>query len=283
MYNLVLPKIILRDVKWEALVNNEAFVSNYAEIAGGSYSIFFDRALPKPPIQLDNFPQQAIMRLPFPFSIKKCIVHNLDLVYEEHNPLTDKNGTVYFDNVNAEIDNVTNIAGEIRQQRYSTLSAKAAFMHHVPLAVTFRYDLSKYRTGEFIADVQMGALDNGTINPIAERLGLFSVKTGQMQKAIIHVEGNNFNTKGNIAMHYSDLHVTPLKKDDDGNLKKKRVTGLLANIILIKNENPKGNELRQPDFTVERGTHKNFFNLLWASILTGVVKTVGVPTKFVRK
>ena len=283
MYNLVLPKVILRDVKWEALINNEEFVSKYAEIHGGSFSIFFDRALPKPPIELNNFPHQVLMRIPFPFSIMKCNVRNLDLSYEEHNPLTDKNGIVYFDNINAEIDNATNIPAEIRKQRYSTLSARASFMHHVPLAVKFRYDLSKYRTGEFIADVQMDALDNVTINPVAERLGLFSVKTGQMQKAVIHVQGNNFNTNGNITMHYNDLHITPLKKDDDGDLKKKRITGLLANIILIKNENPKGSELRQPDFTVERGTHKNFFNLLWASILTGVVKTVGIPTKFVRK
>ena len=51
----------------------------------------------------------------------------------------------------------------------------------------------------------------------------------------------------------------------------------------IKNENPKGKELRQPDFTVERGSHKNFFNLLWTSILTGIVKTVGIPVKLVRK
>lgn len=104
-----------------------------------------------------------------------------------------------------------------------------------------------------------------------------------MQKAIVNVAGNNFNTKGNISMFYSNLKITPLKKDAEGNLKKKSVTGILANIILIKNDNPKGKELRQPDFTVIRTTHKNFFNLLWKSILTGVIKTVGIPEKFAEK
>ncbi len=283
MYHLVLPKVTLKDVNWQALINNEKIISNEAEISGGTFTIFFDRSLPQPPVKFDNFPHQALMQLPFPLSIKKINVRHVNFSYEEHNPLTDKNGTIYFDNLVAQINNVSNIATEIKNQPSLNFSATALFMHHVPFAAQFKFDLTKYRTGEFNADIKIGSLDKNTINPVAEPLGLFSLKSGQMQKAIVHVAGNNFNTKGNISMYYSNLKITPLKKDAEGNLKKKSVTGILANIILIKNDNPKGKELRQPDFTVIRTTHKNFFNLLWKSILTGVIKTVGIPEKFAEK
>ncbi|HUS02595.1 MAG TPA: hypothetical protein VMY77_12745 [Chitinophagaceae bacterium] len=283
MYQLLLPKVTLRDVDWPALINSDRFILNEAITEGGTFKIFYDRAKPQAPIKLDNFPHQVLMTVPFPLSVKKWSVKNLDISYEEHNPLTDKNGTAYFDNATAEITNVTNIPSEIKRDPFSTISANALFMHKTPLQVKFKYDLSKYRTGEFTADITMNSIDSTSINTIAAPLGLFTIKTGIMQKAVIHVQGNNLRTHGKITMLYSDLHITPLKKDEDGDLKKKRVTSLLANVILIKNENPKDNELRQPDFTVERGTHKNFFNLLWTSVLTGIVKTVGIPTKMVRK
>jgi hypothetical protein len=106
-----------------------------------------------------------------------------------------------------------------------------------------------------------------------------------MQHAKGHLEGNNFRTSGNINMQYNNLHITPLKKDKEekGKLKKKTVTSLFANILLVKNENPKGKELRQPNFTVERDQFTTFFNLIWKTVLTGILKTIGIPVKFVIK
>jgi hypothetical protein len=51
----------------------------------------------------------------------------------------------------------------------------------------------------------------------------------------------------------------------------------------VKNENPKDNELRQPNFTVERNKYSSFFNLVWKTILTGILKTIGIPVKLVIK
>lgn len=283
MYHLVLPKVILKNVNWQALVNNEKFISDEADIAGGSFAIFFDRSKPQGPLKINNFPHQALMKLPFPFSIRKINVKQVNFSYEEHNPVSDKNGTVYFDNLTGTMNNVSNISNEIKDKPSLIFSATAKFMHVVPFAARLAFNLAKHLTGEFAADIKIDSMTKEIINPIAEPLGMFSVKSGIMQNIITHAEGNNFKSNGKITMRYKDLHISPLKKDEQGNLKKKTVTGLLANFILIKNENPKGNDLRQPDFSVVRTTHKNFFNLLWKSILTGIVKTVGIPEKFAEK
>jgi hypothetical protein len=98
------------------------------------------------------------------------------------------------------------------------------------------------------------------------------------------LEGNDFIIKGTVALSYTDLHIDPLKKNknDEGKLKKKTFTSLFANTFLIKNSNSgKGNDLRQPKFSVERGKHSNFFSFIWFSILTGILKTIGIPVKLV--
>jgi hypothetical protein len=71
---------------------------------------------------------------------------------------------------------ITNIHDEIRRLPYTLLTAKALFMNKVPMAVRFKFNLDKYQSGQFSADVNMDTLNKITINPIAEPLGRFTVK-----------------------------------------------------------------------------------------------------------
>lgn len=108
-----------------------------------------------------------------------------------------------------------------------------------------------------------------------------------MQSGSAHLEGNDFTIKGTVAFSYTDLHIDPLKihkGNDDSKLKKKTFTSLFANTFLIKNSNPKkGNDSRKPAFSVDRRNNSNFFSFIWASVLIGILKTIGIPVKFVLK
>jgi len=284
MLHLTFPAITLDSINWWSMINHERFIAKDADIAGGSFDVYLDESLPKGPFNVNNFPQQVLMAMPVPVSVMKLALHHFNVSFEEYNPDSKESGTVFFDNINGNAGNISNIPAEIKKARYLTLNAEGLFMHKVPIKARFRLDLVKSRTGEFTADIVIDTLNNTIVNPVAEPLGLFSIRKGQMQRGIAHLEGNDFAAKGTVALNYTDLHIDPLKKDknDDGKLKKKTFTGLFANTFLIKNSNPrKGNDLRQPGFTVERGKHSNFFSLIWFSILTGILKTIGIPVKLV--
>jgi len=284
MLHLTFPAITLDSINWWSMINHERFIAKDADISGGNFDVYLDESLPKGPFNVNNFPQQVLMAMPVPVSVMKLALHHFNVSFEEYNPDSKESGTVFFDNINGNAGNISNIPAEIKKARYLTLNAEGLFMHKVPIKARFRLDLVKSRTGEFTADIVIDTLNNTIVNPVAEPLGLFSIRKGQMQRGIAHLEGNDFAAKGTVALNYTDLHIDPLKKDknDDGKLKKKTFTGLFANTFLIKNSNPrKGNDLRQPGFTVERGKHSNFFSLIWFSILTGILKTIGIPVKLV--
>ena len=151
-------------------------------------------------------------------------------------------------------------------------------MNKVPMSVAFKFDLSKVKTGHFSADIQMDTIDKIIVNPIAEPLGRFTIKRGQMQQGFAHVDGDNRNLHGTIAFYYNDLHLTPLKSDSsNGKLARDHLKSFVANIIYIKNENPKGDELRKPEYTVDRDHHLNFVAYIWTTVMTGILKTIGVP------
>ena len=284
MLHLTFPKITLDSINWWSMINHERFIAKDADIAGGSFDVYLDETLPKGPFNVNNFPQQVLMAIPVPVSVKKLALHHFNVSFEDYNPDSKESGTVFFDNIGGTANNISNVPAEIKKARYLTVNAEGLFMHKVPMTGKFRLDLFKSRTGEFTVDVFIDTLNNTIINPVTEPLGLFSIRKGQMQRCIAHLEGNDFAAKGTVALNYTDLHIDPLKKDknDDSKLKKKTFTGLFANTFLIKNSNPgKGDDLRQPGFTVERGKHSNFFSLIWFSMLTGILKTIGIPVKLV--
>ena len=99
------------------------------------------------------------------------------------------------------------------------------------------------------------------------------------------VSGNNSQASGKVLLLYTGLHVTPLEKDKKhpGELNKKNITSLLANKLLIKDNNPSGNNPpRSPDCSFTRDPHGSFFNLIWKTTFVGILKTIGAPDKLAK-
>jgi hypothetical protein len=126
----------------------------------------------------------------------------------------------------------------------------------------------------------MATLDNTILNPVTEPLSLFTIKKGTMKKATVHIEGNTATAESKMLILYNDLHITPLKVDDGGSLKKKPFTGFFANTFFIINDNPnKGSTPRNAEVFVKRD-NESFFGFIWKIMLKGILKTIGVPLKY---
>jgi hypothetical protein len=283
MYHVIMPKIIFSGLNWWQLINKEKIVSDKAEIYGGTVSVYSDLTIPKDDaVPLNHFPHQLVMMIPQPVSVSELRFHELKVIFTQYNPETRSMGKVTFNNINGAARHITNIPAEIKRSPFTLLSAKGLFMNKVPLTVSLKFDLSKVKTGQFAAEVRMDTLDNLIINPIAEPLGRFTVKKGKMQQGIAHVDGDNNNLHGTLELYYNDLHITPLKSDSsNGQLKRDHMKSLVANSVYIKNENPQGGELRNPDYIIVRDHHLNFVSYIWATIMTGILKTIGVPVGLV--
>jgi hypothetical protein len=283
MFTVKFPEIVCNDIDWWALANGESFSSEETHIYNGFIGDYLNRALPSgPDSRKDNFPQQILMRVSQKINIQKLHVHKLNVSYEEYSPQSMQSGTIYFDNINATLNNVTNMPDSIKANKLFTCSGSGFFMHQIPVTARFKFDLSKARTGDFSADLHVGAMDKTIVNPIAEPLGMFTLKSGTIQQATAHIRGDNFKAKAKMVMLYNDLHVTPLKNPDStGNLKKKTLAGFVANTFFIKDANPSlGDSPRTPEVIAQREGGGTFFNFLWKAIFTAIVKTIGIPRKF---
>jgi hypothetical protein len=286
IYHLKIPKLEIKGVHWWSILNRNKYKAKEATIYNSSISAYNDNSLPPPPVvKQNNFPQQLLMQIPVPVSVGKFHMHNFKIIYEEYNPKVKITSNATIDHIEASMDHISNIKTEIDSHHVATFTANGLFMGLVPTRGTIRFDLAKARIGAFSADFAMETLNKETVNPISEPMALFTIKRGQMQKGSTHFEANNSESRGSISMYYSDLHVTPLKADsnENGKLKSKSLKSFIANKFIIKDDNPGRDGLREPTFLVHRDTHAGFFKLIWESIMSGMIKSIGLPVKLFYK
>jgi hypothetical protein len=282
LYNLSLPSVTLRNVNWWALLNAEEVVADELHTTGGRLSIYLDRSLP-PRNRMGNFPSQLLMKLPVQLRIAKARMRDLDFSYAEYNPLSKATGTIYLDNVQLRI---TNLSNERRlHPQPLTIAGSGLFMHAVPVTAQFRFDMARYKSGAFTAHIKMKGFNGALINPFTEPMGMMKLERGTLQSAEATVRGDERQATGVVFIPYTDLKLAILERDTDGKaLDKKDVTSLLANLLVLKRDNPKPGEApRRETAAFTRIPEGGFFMLIWKTILVGALKTIGAPTNIARK
>lgn len=279
-FNIKANKIVLHSPDWWLLAQHEKLIAAEAEIFHCELSDYINKEKRAKKFELRNFPQQKLLNLGFAIGINKIKIHDLDLIYEEYNPLSGKSGILYFTNTTGEILNFTNIQSNIAANSNMVFDVKTKFMKQSPASIKFNFNLAKPKTGDFTTEVYAGNMTADLLNPIAEPLGMFHLKSGNVSKIKVFTKGNNSGTHSRFTLKYDDLYIIPLKKDGekDDELKEKKFTGFIANLLLIKKEN-NSEEPRSYTYDVERGEYPNFFTLNWKAMLKGIVKTIGAPEK----
>ncbi len=113
MFNITIPTITLSGIDWWNFTNQKSIIADEAVISNLACKIYIDRSLPFRQIKVDNYPQQLLMRMSRPVLIKKLRVTHANLVYNEYNPGLDKLATIYIDDVNGDVANITNMKNRV--------------------------------------------------------------------------------------------------------------------------------------------------------------------------
>jgi hypothetical protein len=282
-YHFTIPLLQLKNVDWMQVMNEDQLLAGSALLESPSFEIYLDRSLPSGQIDLHSFPHQLMMRLPFKINVPKTRVSGARLSYEEFNPASSQTGKLSFNGINGTISNLTNIPEVMNTKKTAVVQASGRLMNQVPLEMTFHFNLLQVKTGGFTASLKtINGCEGSLLNQVTEPIGLFMIKRGSLQSLSSQVSGNNTQASGTVNFIYNDLHITPMEKDNKkpGALEKKNFTSLLANALVIKDQNPsKGDDPRKPSFSVQRDPHGSFFNLVWKSTFVGILKTIGAPER----
>jgi hypothetical protein len=226
--------------------------------------------------KLGKYPHQLLMSLNVPLKVKEFIANDFELHYRENSALSDSIGDVGFYKSKLRIDNIRNI--EISPGDKTVATFSTSFMGVLPMQGAFVFDMGNWKNGNYQATADIGKTFQGSVlNSIMIPLGM-----GRIDKGIVHhlsckVTADNYNINGTFNGLYEDLKISLLEKKK-GNINKKTLTTIAAN-LLVKNNNKPGANSRVGKISAKRDISKTFFNFTWKSVFGGIRSLLGVKLK----
>jgi hypothetical protein len=266
----------------QALLDGD-LVANQLIIKDALFKIFRDKSYPYKPggaTKAANYPHQKFAGIPVDVALRKVVIQHGFIEYKEKNPLTAASGKVQFNSVQATLHNVTNREADLRNNPVSTVHFTGRFLDQIPITTTLQLYPGNSR-GKFTVRGAMEGVDATFFNNITKPMALMKIHSGRVNRLEFNLTGNNYAGNGTVLLLYEDLKIKLLKQDKDhkNEFEVKGLASLLANIS-IKNNNPtKNNPPRVAAVALARNDSKSMFNLIWKSIFSGVIKTVGIEGK----
>ncbi|WP_431213622.1 hypothetical protein ACQ86N_01525 [Puia sp. P3] len=273
-YDFVLKDIALHHIDrkelWRKSIRCDSLV-----IGESAFKIYRDMTRPPDTTsKVGKFPQQQLMRLPFPLSIRKVIFNHSFIEYKERNAKSRNSGRVQFHDARATIRNVTNIRKDIHEDNRCVLDFHARFLNKAPVDARLVM-LLKDPKGRFTIDGGIGSLDVASLNPLTEPMALTRLEKGKIDHLQFSIRGTDSTGDGRVILTYRDLKVSLLKKDKDSiRYDKKGLVSLVANLVVKNSSRPDNPRAEEVHF--QRLVNKSFFNLIWKTLFTGVKESVGM-------
>ena len=131
----------------------------------------------------------------------------------------------------------------------------------------------------------MQGFEGSLVNSFVMPMGLMKIEEGTVQGAVANISGDQWKASGNVEVLYKDLKLHLLEKDKgEKALDKKGFTTFVANLFVLKKDNPKdGKPPRKEAASFTRNPQGGFFMLVWKTMLVGILKTIGAPEKMAYK
>lgn len=263
---------ISRNSLWHKRIKADSLV-----IGRSSFKVYRD--LNRPPdtaSKVRKNPQQQLMRLPLPLTIRKVVFTRSFIEYKERSAKSDSTGKLQFFDVAATISNVTNWREVISRNNKCTLLFRGKLLDRCPIDARLVMLLHDQK-GRFSIQGSLGAIDAVSLTPVMQPMALARMEKGRIDSLHFDFTGNDSTCEGPLTMFYRDIKISLLKKDKtEDKFNKKGLATLAANLVM-KHSNPKkGESPRTVNVHFNRITNKSFFNLIWKSIFSGIKETAGM-------
>lgn len=268
--SLSLPELAVQ-FDYNAFIKHQRISIASAVFTKPSLEVFRDKSPPDNPVPVD-LPSETIQKIKIPLQIDSMSIVQGSIVYHEKPDKSPDYGHVYFHDLNATLNNITNVSDSA-----AIAKASAYLMGAGRLNVEIFYP-SGIRQDTFIIDGALETMSLEHINPMIVNAAFARVDNGAVNSLGFRFHGNSRYAAGRMDFTYSDMKVTLLRLDKNGDHLERKTRSLFANMI-VSDSNPKKGNFRVGEIRFERDEKKSIFNYWWKSLFSGIKSSVGLKEK----
>jgi len=227
------------------------------------FTVERDKRVPDDTTKYRPLMTRMLNRLPFLVRVDTVSLHRSVIWHNVIDEKTEKEGTIFFTNVNGYLSNVKNYA--LASADSLRMNMQSLLMGAGDLRVQFREAYGDSMQG-FLLAARMGSMDMKELNRLM--IPLFNVRAdrGRILNLSMRVKGTDDLAYGNMVINYNKLKVSLLNEEN----KKRTLMSWLANVFL------RGKNSKTGIVYTERLKEKSIFNF-WARIsVNGLLTNLGV-------
>jgi len=264
-FDLEIKKIIVNNINF-GFDKRELYVSSdYINMNSPDLKIFRDK-LVNDDLTTKKLYSESLRKLPFQLTVDSVDIDNASIEYTEKVKEDNNGGSIYLDQLNAKIANVSNTYSTPEQ---TELDIEGYFMKNTPFKSEWNFDINN-TNDDFIFSMEIGTLQAERLNAFTEP-NLKVRLNGQTDKIYYTIDGNKNKSTVDLKVKYEDFEVVLLNKE--GN-KKNWLLSTVANLFVAKDSDDKNDNFREGTVEVERNKTKSVFNFIWLNLSKGLLRSI---------
>lgn len=250
------------------MASQEIFIDSI-HIARGNISSYKNRKINQPKVPKKLF-YESLYTLPVHFDIRRLILDNTYVSYEELAVRGEKPGKVFFTDIRGDFYRLTN--HPMPAHTAITLSAKGKLMGQGEIDATLLFPINDLYE-PFRAEGSLSAIPAQAMNDVLIPLAGIEVTSGKVHSLHFHMTGNTNEANVSLQLLYDDLHVAFLKKFNSKANEKVLLTEI-ANLFVLKSSNPQHHKTRTGEGSFTRDPYRSQYHYFWKTLLEGVKGTL---------
>lgn len=264
-YNLKVNELSIADIDFGFKQNVFFGKSKKVTLVSPSLAIFRDKLVADDP-SIKPLYSRSLRELPFELTVDSLKITDANIKYQERVKAENMGGAIKFENLNADISNVSNT---YQNPEKTEIKIQADFMENTPIAVDWSFDVQN-KSDQFLFKGEVGPLVADKMNTFTEP-NLKVRLNGHTNKTYFTIDGNNDTSKTDMKISYSDFKVTVLQKDGE---KKNKFLSAIVNIFISKDSEKKNDNYREGTAVATRDKTKSIFNFLWISVKNALLNSM---------
>ena len=272
-FDIEINNVKLSGIDFQDALFRQKYKVGKAEIIQLKGEAFRDGLYPRLPNYQPPNPLQRLLSLPYFIQVDSIDLNKAYFAYKEKGKNTQEPGIIFFDDLNAQILNVSNNPDFIKYGGITVLNARASLMGKSKLDLAVHFPLLK-QGKSFKLNANLEEIKIEDLEPILRPLTLIQARSGIIESVELSIEANDDYAFGNMFMLYSNMKVDVLNKS----MKKGFFSSLFAN-ALIRTENTNTLFPRKGPIYFERNKERSIFNY-WAEIsILGMKTSMGLADR----
>ncbi len=271
-------RTIFTGVDFKNWIQNKTFSAAKMETNIALADFFRNKRLNIDPAKHTKLPQQMLRELQTPLRIDEARIYIKKLSYRELETKSTKEAFIFFDDVQWNVTNITNLPERIKANPTCSNNLRGKLMGSSMLDIALKLDLSSVNNAfTFLGTCE--PIELSKLNPIIEPGLKLSIKEGISTKFEARFNADDETAHGELFFGYNNLKISLLSMKE-GELKEDKFVSFLANTLAVKSDNPRqGCELTPDKIENQRDKQRSIVNYVWKNIFAGMKETFGIKDK----